>query len=529
MFKSIFKKSFLLTLLLATCFFPFGLKGEENPYFELRIENDFSQELYGVKHRRINGKISLNGVLTNQQINYTAANLKENENLYAVAADNFAKNGYGASDLRAQAFNINKRYENRAMIVSGVNGDGFDIRGVNVYGMPSGPHISNYRTLNEGYHYRNLIGIHDDGSVTIGPPEYKGYEVIVLDDAGAKKMHEIKVDGFNRLPEEGEVTAFFVNHEGPIISPEPKMVFRGTDVKAVDMHNNTSRYFAEGNFSHVTNEEVEVEIGDFVLMGDAVFAKDLITKTDTVYVENVLGGIHEGIKEGICGGQILLKAGEIIEGRDEDVHPRTAVGVKADGTLMFVTVDGRQPARNMDGVDYEQLAHLMKYFGAVDAVNVDGGGSTTMLFYDEENDYYETQNSPSDNPMSLRSVGNGFFFMYGNIEKPLAPIAYPETRETLEIPKNIYFDESQVLRFSPVDNALYYELTIDGKKKYKTENNSFPFEFGYGQYDLEIKAFGNHELYKQSQTEHFKLGVYSQGMVDLIEGLRGYGKKANKR
>ena len=34
----------------------------------------------------------------------------------------------------------------------------------------------------------------------------------------------------------------------------------------------------------------------------------------------------------------------------------------------------------MDGVDYEQLAHLMKYFGAVDAVNLDGGGSTTMLF-----------------------------------------------------------------------------------------------------------------------------------------------------
>lgn len=529
MYKNIFKKTFLFTLFIVACFMPFSLKGEEQPYFELIIHEDFSRELYGVQHRKIKGQINLNGVLTNQQINYTAANLKEQEDIFVVASDNFSRNGYGASNLRAQAFNINQRFENQAKVVSGVNGDGFDIRGTNVYGMPSGPHISNYRTLNEGYHYRTLIGIHDDGSVTIGPPEYKGYEVIVLDDAGAKKMHQVKIDGFNRLPDEGEVTAFFVNHDGPIISPDKKMVFKGIDVKAVDMHNKTSRYFAEGKFSHITNDEVLVEVGDFVLMGDAVFAEDLINKTDTVYVENVLGGIHEGIREGICGGQILLEAGEIIEGRDEDVHPRTAVGVKEDGTLFFVTVDGRQPDIFMDGVDYEQLAHLMKYFGAVDAVNLDGGGSTTMLFYDEENDYYETQNSPSDNPLSLRPIGNGFFFMCGNIELPLPPIPYPETREILEVPQNIYFDENQILRFSPVDNATYYELTIDGKRKYKTESNSFQFELDYGQYDLEVKAFGDHELYKQSPTKSLKLGVYSEGMIDLIEGLKEYGRKANKK
>ena len=56
---------------------PFSLKGEEQPYFELIIHEDFSQELYGVQHRKIKGQINLNGVLTNQQINYTAANLKE--------------------------------------------------------------------------------------------------------------------------------------------------------------------------------------------------------------------------------------------------------------------------------------------------------------------------------------------------------------------------------------------------------------------------------------------------------------------
>lgn len=526
MFKNFFKKFFLLALLVATSFFPFTLKSEEQPYFELIIEDEFSQELYGVEHRKIIGKISLNGVLTNQQINYTAANIKENDNLFAVAGDNYDPHGYGASNLRAQTYVVNQRYQHQARVVSGVNGDFFDIRGNNVYGLSSGPHIRDYRTIHEGNTGSTLIGIHDDGSVTIGNPKYTGYEVIVLDDEGSQKKHQIKVDGFNRLPEEGEVTAFFVSEDGPtpIVSPEPKMVFTGIDVKSVEKIN---RYFGEGKISHVTTKDIDVEHGEFVLMGDAVFAEDLITEKDTVLVQNVLGGIHKGIRNGISGGFVLLKDGEIMSSDNNDVHPRTAVGVKADGTLIFVTVDGRQPP-NMAGVDYEQLAHLMKYFGAVDAVNVDGGGSSTMLFYNEEKDYYDTQNSPSDNPMSIRSVSNGLFFMYGNLEPRLPAIPYPDTRDVLDAPTNLYFDENQVLRFNKVDNALYYTLTVDGKRRYKIEDNSFNFDLGYGEYEFELKAFGDFDVYRQSNTEKLTVSIYSSGMLDFIDGLKEYGKRANK-
>ena len=304
------------------------------------------------------------------------------------------------------------------------------------------------------------------------------------------------------------------------------MVFSGIDVKSVAKIN---RYFAEGKISHVTNDDIEVKHGEFVLMGDAVFAEGLITEKDTVLVQNVLGGIHKGIRNGISGGFVLLKDGEIMSSDNEDVHPRTAVGVKADGTLFFVTVDGHQPAIEMDGVDYEQLAHLMKYFGAVDAVNIDGGGSTTMLVYNEEKDYYDTQNSPSDNPMSLRAVSNGLFFMYGNIEPRLPAIPYPDTRDVLDAPANLYFDENQVLTFNKVDNALYYTLTVDGKRKYKIEDNSFNFDLDYGEYEFELKAFGDFDLYRQSSSEKIKVSIYSKGMLDFIDGLREYGQRANKR
>jgi exopolysaccharide biosynthesis protein len=61
-------------------------------------------------------------------------------------------------------------------------------------------------------------------------------------------------------------------------------------------------------------------------------------------------------------------------------HPRTAAGVTADGrTLILVVIDGRQPGHSI-GVTLPELAELMIGLGAVDAVNLDGGGSSTFIY-----------------------------------------------------------------------------------------------------------------------------------------------------
>ncbi|NLH76279.1 MAG: phosphodiester glycosidase family protein, partial [Acidobacteria bacterium] len=57
---------------------------------------------------------------------------------------------------------------------------------------------------------------------------------------------------------------------------------------------------------------------------------------------------------------------------------RTAVGVRADGRLLLVTVDGRQPEHSV-GMSIAELAALIGELGAVEALNMDGGGSTTMV------------------------------------------------------------------------------------------------------------------------------------------------------
>jgi hypothetical protein len=65
--------------------------------------------------------------------------------------------------------------------------------------------------------------------------------------------------------------------------------------------------------------------------------------------------------------------GSFVAGR----HPRTLAGVRSDGTLLLVTVDGRRPGWSA-GVALPEAARLMQALGARDALNLDGGGSSAM-------------------------------------------------------------------------------------------------------------------------------------------------------
>ncbi len=72
-----------------------------------------------------------------------------------------------------------------------------------------------------------------------------------------------------------------------------------------------------------------------------------------------------------------------------DRAPRTAIGWQSDGTILLVVVDGRQPQWSI-GMTLAELAELMRDFGCQEALNLDGGGSTTMVVRDR------VVNRPSD-------------------------------------------------------------------------------------------------------------------------------------
>ena len=89
----------------------------------------------------------------------------------------------------------------------------------------------------------------------------------------------------------------------------------------------------------------------------------------------------------VGGGPLLLWKGKRLEEPEKESisrvfflarHPRTALGARADGTLLLVTVDGRRPDESV-GMSLPELTDLMLELGSVSAINLDGGGSTTMV------------------------------------------------------------------------------------------------------------------------------------------------------
>ena len=90
-----------------------------------------------------------------------------------------------------------------------------------------------------------------------------------------------------------------------------------------------------------------------------------------------------GIRDGCCFGPALIidgaaneKAYDMLPGR----QPRTAIGQRQDGTVIFLCVDGRQ-ASSVGGT-IQDVVELMLKLGAVNACNMDGGSSTVMMYRD---------------------------------------------------------------------------------------------------------------------------------------------------
>jgi len=93
-------------------------------------------------------------------------------------------------------------------------------------------------------------------------------------------------------------------------------------------------------------------------------------------------------------------------------HPRTAIGIANNGKrLLLVVVDGRQKPYS-DGMTLRELATLMLALGARDALNLDGGGSTTMVVENLKSGKLEIANHPSD-PTGERPVGDALAVVRG--------------------------------------------------------------------------------------------------------------------
>jgi len=114
-----------------------------------------------------------------------------------------------------------------------------------------------------------------------------------------------------------------------------------------------------------------------------------------------------GATDVIGGAGLLVRDGQFVEGWSEETfaagfeehrHPRTMIGTREDGSVWLVAVDGRQPQLSA-GMTLGELQELARRLRLANAVNLDGGGSTTMWVDGD------LVNSPSD-PTGARDVSD---------------------------------------------------------------------------------------------------------------------------
>ncbi|MBQ2446376.1 MAG: phosphodiester glycosidase family protein, partial [Oscillospiraceae bacterium] len=118
---------------------------------------------------------------------------------------------------------------------------------------------------------------------------------------------------------------------------------------------------------------------------------------DGSFAIRAFGSPMGDVKEAVAGLHWLVRNGAAVKNNDVERAPRTAIGLKADGTLVIYAVDGRQEPYSA-GMTLQETADLMYAAGCVSAINLDGGGSTTFATrYNNGASPLTIRNSPSDN------------------------------------------------------------------------------------------------------------------------------------
>ncbi len=145
--------------------------------------------------------------------------------------------------------------------------------------------------------------------------------------------------------------------------------------------------------------------------GENADALARVRRGDRIAVDQTLGSrMADEARLVVGAGPLLLENGRVnVRVREEAIAPdiafgrapRTGAGVTADGTVLLMVVDGR--SQNSAGMTLKEFAQYLKRFGAVSAVNFDGGGSSEMVLDGR------IMNRPSDGSERPVSIGLGVF------------------------------------------------------------------------------------------------------------------------
>ena len=214
---------------------------------------------------------------------------------------------------------------------------------------------------------------------------------------------------------------------------------------------------------------------------------------------------------------VLMWNGQVNESAyngDTDIHPRTVMGVKEDGSLVFFQCDGRQAGWAM-GISFRNIVDYMKAQGCVSVFNFDGGGSSTITATLPGDEQSTILNRPSDG--SERANCNALLFVAQSEPDPDTTLLhiYPDIDEGYGNKVMVLENGKLGLKVGATDGNYHYKTldsaltyAVDGEIGTVSENGVF------------TAAAGTHEGTITVSTEDGSAsGVLEVQVVDSITKL----------
>ncbi|ORT53446.1 phosphodiester glycosidase family protein [Streptomyces sp. CB03238] len=320
--------------------------------------------------------------------------------------------------------------------VGGVNGDFFHLSesqhpGVEATGAPVGPAVADGRALKAavpngqrfgpalppGTNTRQVLGVGEDGVARIGE--------LTLDGTVSSPQGELPLGGLNQYALPVGSVGVFTKDWG---AASRKRATCGTDTQR-DAPCSTETYEVTVRGGKVvavadTPGRGAIEPGTEVLVGREAGARELreMAVGDQVKVTYGLVADGQGAAAGAyrfaVGGYPVLRGGEPLSGMDK-VTPavRTAAGIRDGGQrLLLLALDGSPGFRS--GLTVVEVADAMRDLGASDAVNLDGGGSSTLVAREGGAAKVSVLNHPSGGVQRAVPNGIGVFVRGEDNNKP---------------------------------------------------------------------------------------------------------------
>ncbi|MEE6282944.1 phosphodiester glycosidase family protein [Georgenia sp. MJ170] len=346
---------------------------------------------------------------------------------------------------------------------AGVNGDFFDIN-------------------NSGA--ANGIGVDEDGGILTSPvPGHNN--ALVIDSRGLGHITEVALegrvvinDGATELPVVGVNSTNFTADGVGVFTADWGTYQRANHL--TDLADAVEVWIDESSQVVTTAQPVgdgEIPAGVRVLVVPAGPAAEQFRALELGDAVQVSYSIRSDADEAVVAiggqaGQHLVTDGVPATFSDATVHPRTAVGLDDDGTrLILAAVDGRSDASR--GLSLSELAVFMNDLGATNALNLDGGGSTTLVSQRPGEEGAEVINEPSDGYEREDANGIGVVVEEGSgvvqsytvrpqlraddadrvfpgLHRPLEALGYDENHHAVETPAETWTSsDPDVLEVGP--------------------------------------------------------------------------------